>query len=416
MNKKGWLPTKLPGVRYREHAKRKHGVRFDRYFSIRFQVAGQRYEETLGWSSEGWTAEKAYKTLAELKENIRLGKGPSSLKEKREIAAREEAEKKAEAEKGKQANLTFGEFFRSTYFLKAQEDKSPATWQTERSYYKHWIEPVIGNRPMAQIGVIDLEKIKSRMTKAGLAPSTIADSLGLVRLVFNYARRCKRFTGENPVSLIKLPKRDNRRVRFLSREEADRLLGALSERSLQLHNISLLSLYCGLRAGEVFNLTWGDVDFQRRQLFIKDPKSGKNRYAYLTAETYSVLEELWTEQSSEEYVFLSSKGKKICWVSNLYALVVEELGFNTGITDRRKRVVFHTLRHTFASWLAESGVDLYTIAQLLGHSTIKMTERYAHLSEGSLRAAVDRLSSVTQNQALSYHPRPLASTAGKPGY
>ena len=70
---------------------------------------------------------------------------------------------------------------------------------------------------------------------------------------------------------------------------------------------------------------------------------------------------------------------------------VDAVGLNEGITDRRMKVVFHTLRHTFASWLVENGENLYTVKELMGHSTLTMTERYAHLGNGTLHNAVKRM-------------------------
>jgi site-specific recombinase XerD len=76
------------------------------------------------------------------------------------------------------------------------------------------------------------------------------------------------------------------------------------------------------------------------------------------------------------------------------------MGFNKGITDQRQKVVFHTLRHSYAAWLAEAGTDIYTIGKLLGHSTVQMSARYAHLGPGAMQEAVKRLPSlITGDQA-----------------
>lgn len=70
------------------------------------------------------------------------------------------------------------------------------------------------------------------------------------------------------------------------------------------------------------------------------------------------------------------------------------MGFNKNVSDPRQRVVFHTLRHTYASWLAEAGTDIYTIGKLLGHSTVQMSARFAHLGAGAMQEAVKRLPSL----------------------
>jgi site-specific recombinase XerD len=95
-----------------------------------------------------------------------------------------------------------------------------------------------------------------------------------------------------------------------------------------------------------------------------------------------------TPGDPEEFVFKGNKGKKITAISVTFERTVKDLGLNKGIKDRRMKVVFHTLRHTYASWMVQSGVDLYKVKELLGHSTISQTERYAHLSKDSLREAV----------------------------
>ena len=160
---------------------------------------------------------------------------------------------------------------------------------------------------------------------------------------------------------------------------------------MQTHNIALLSLHCGMRAGEIFNLTWGDVDLDGGRLSLKDTKSGKSRYAFLTNDAKEMLANLYLNQKPHELVFTDRKGNRIKEVSNVYARTVEELSLNDNITDSRQRVVFHTLRHTYASWLVENGTDLYVVSKLLGHSDISMTQRYSHLGDNTLSRAVHNL-------------------------
>jgi site-specific recombinase XerD len=77
-----------------------------------------------------------------------------------------------------------------------------------------------------------------------------------------------------------------------------------------------------------------------------------------------------------------------------YQRVVQRLGFNLGIDDVTQKVVFHTLRHTYASWLVMGGVDLYTIQKLMGHKSHQMTQRYAHLAPEHLEKAVNSLENI----------------------
>ena len=154
--------------------------------------------------------------------------------------------------------------------------------------------------------------------------------------------------------------------------------------------MALLSLHCGLRAGEIFNLTWGCIDFNNESIVLMNTKSGKNRTVYMTEEVKGMLSEMMIGKPND-LVFKDRKASIIKEISNAFNRAVIELGFNDGITDPRHKVYFHTLRHTFASWLVQNGTDLYTVKELMGHSTLAMTERYAHLGQDNLRSAVKKL-------------------------
>jgi len=160
--------------------------------------------------------------------------------------------------------------------------------------------------------------------------------------------------------------------------------------SQQLYKMALLALHCGLRAGEIFNLTWGDVDLKEGTLLIRDPKNRTNRVAYMTEEVKAMFK---AKDKGEpgELVFNSKNGGRIREIYNSFDRVVNALGLNEGKTDPQNRVVFHTLRHTFASWLAIQGTPLHVIKELLGHKTLKMTERYSHLMPDVKKRAVQAL-------------------------
>ena len=111
-----------------------------------------------------------------------------------------------------------------------------------------------------------------------------------------------------------------------------------------------------------------------------DPKNKKSRTAFMTEAVKEMLKERLPDNLNDLIFFDWWHGEKIKLVSRTFARAVENLGFNKGVTDRRQRVVFHTLRHTFGSWLAIQGTPILTIKELMGHKTLAMTERYAHLS------------------------------------
>ncbi|MFZ1986096.1 MAG: site-specific integrase [Desulfatitalea sp.] len=242
------------------------------------------------------------------------------------------------------------------------------------------------------------------MVDKGRAERTIRLALDMVRQVFNFAATNGIYSGANPAAgKVKRPNADNRRVRYLTEAEADTLLVALKEKSPDTHDQALLSLNTGLRAGEIFSLTWADVNFEDVTLLIKDTKSGRNRHAFMTERVRDMLKAR-PEGKPGNLVFPNMAGGRIKQVSNSFDRVVDELKFNEGITDRRQRLTFHCCRHTFASRLVERGVDIYHVKELLGHQTIELTARYSHLSPASLRAAVDVLEkrdSVTEPPAVA---------------
>jgi integrase len=380
-----WVSSRFPGVRFYEHASRKHGVKFDRYFVIRAQVAGARREEGLGWASEGWTEQKAATVLAELKKAHATGEGAATLAEKRaQAVAKRTAQQETEAEAAREA-LTFSEFFSTHYAPHACQDKKHCSFRREDSLFRNWISKAIGSQPLTKIGVVDLERIKSQMTNGQLKPRTVEYALAVVRQVFNHARRTGFYNGDSPTKLVKRPKVNNARLRYLDHAEADALLDELVRVSPDVRDMALLSLHCGLRFGEAAALTWTNVDFSKGLLTLLDTKHG-DRQVPMTAQIKTMIQaRAWDNPTG--LVFPARGGGLRERISKTFMMTVEALNFNMGREDARERVTFHTLRHTFASWHVLAGTDLYTLGRLMGHKTPQMTARYGHLSpEGAVRA------------------------------
>jgi len=391
-----WIKTSFPGVRYREHEKRKSGVRRDQYFTIRYKLAGKDREEGLGWASEGWSAKKAYARLSELKENLKVGEGPRTLAEKREIEDARRAAKIEERERLERESITFSAFYTDSYLPQAKADKKERSVEREEGLYKRWLSPALGDKPLKDITPFHLEKLKRDMATEGQSPRSVEYALAVVRQIFNTAKRLGVYAGENPTAKVKFPKPDNGRMRFLTHEEADKLLEALKAKSADVHDMALLSLHCGLRFGEAVSLTWQDVDLKRGVLTIRDAKAG-SRYAFLTEQTAEMLKGR-ERGAPADNVFVNRDGGAVGKISHTFFRAVDDLGLNKGIDDRRLKVCFHSLRHSHASWLIEEGADLYTVQKLLGHKTNVMTQRYAHLSENKLREAAQALSRATRER------------------
>lgn len=382
-----WKSTEFTGVRYREHPTRKHGIMPDKYFAIRYQKDGKRREEGLGWASEEWNAAKAALELAKLKEAATKGEGHTSLAEKRKAENKRKEKKRAQEARQKRQAVTFADFFTHIYFPNAKQEKSSRSYSREESLFRLWINPVIGHKPFKNITAdIDLTRIKRNMEKAGRAPRSIHYMLAVVRQVFNYAGSRDIFNGENPVKKMKKPKYDNKRLRFLSHEEAEQLLEALHFKSPQVYDMSLLSLHSGMRAGEIFSLTWGDIDLEHKLINLRDTKSGASRTVHMTTQVEAIFAAK-EHGTYGELVFPGRGGVRINAISKTFDNVAKSLGLNDGVTDRRLKVTFHTLRHTHASWLVMEGVDLYTVQKILGHSNLEMTQRYAYLAPNTFKRA-----------------------------
>lgn len=382
-----WIKSQYPGVRYREHPKRRHGKNPDRYFSIRYKIDGKHKEEGLGWSSEGWTAQKAQNLRSELMENKRRGEGPQSLEEKRELQeqAREEARKQKEQEEIE--NITFREA--SNRFLEWGK-RNKGDWSHDLTRLQNIIWPMIGDIRLVDITSAHVEKVKSTCMDKGFSAANTRHYLQTIRATFNHAIRNDIFQGKNPVQNVKFPRKDNQRRRFLSYQEAEKLLEALRKRSQDIHDMALLSLHTGMRMGEIFDLCWHSIDWQNGIIHIMDAKNEESRPAYMTPAIREMLERR-QEVVDNNLVFPSRDGDRFKKMSHSFYNTIKHLGWNDGIEDQRQRVCFHTLRHTFASWLAMQGESLMTIKELLGHKTITMTMRYSHLIPDHKRAAVEKL-------------------------
>ena len=395
-----WIHTKFKGVRYYESDTRRNGIRKDRYYVIRHMGYikdketgkakwGQK-DEKLGWESDGWTAEKAALKLANIRNAKTTGSGEQSLEEMRE---NEKARRKAaedEIKRIKRESVTFGQYFINTYFPAAEKEKKESSYSKEMVHFNLWINPVIGKKQLKDIKPTDIKQIRENLLDAGRSSRTVQYVLATVRHALNEARNNELISGDNPARGVKAPKVDNKRQRFLTSHEESLLLERLKDRSLKVYRITLLSLRTGMRASEIFNLKWKDIDTAEGKILILDPKGKSNRYAFMVDGIKGIFDEM-DKGRPGEYVFKSTKGKMLKEVSDTFARTVEDLKLNEDIADPRQKVVFHSCRHTFASRLVENGTDLYVVKNLLGHSSIVLTERYSHIGEGAMQSAMKTL-------------------------
>ncbi len=220
----------------------------------------------------------------------------------------------------------------------------------------------------------------------GATPATRNREVSLLSTAFNVAVKQWEWCQENPCSKISKEPENNIIDRWLTREEEEWLLTS-SMRHLggQLREIIILVLNTGLRLSEIINLKWKDIDFPRKILIVSKTKNKVPKQVPLNKIAYELLLIKSKTVNITGYVFCTAKGTQIM-PRNLqreFAVAVRK----AGIENFR----FHDLRHTFATRLAQNGVDLYAIAKLLGHKDISTTQRYAHHSPESLRPFIDVL-------------------------
>jgi integrase len=275
--------------------------------------------------------------MAELRRNQRTGRGPRTWKE---LKAEREAANSETPEKG---GITVAEFWEQEYRPRLQLTARPSAITRGYGSLRTWLAP-LADRPLDGITTADLENMVVRpMLEAGKSPSHIASMLGLFSALWNVAKKLNLVQGQNPKTKAKCPKVDDRRDRFLSRDEAARLLALLQlRRSLMTHDAALLALFCGLRLREVTALTWADIDLENGSIFIKDPKNKYNRHAYITAEIREMLIRRYSGQAKSEKVLIGfCGGRSPEIVYQIFSACVGELGLNDGISDSRQKVVFH---------------------------------------------------------------------------
>jgi integrase len=144
-------------------------------------------------------------------------------------------------------------------------------------------------------------------------------------------------------------------------------------------------------------MTVGDIDFTNNIIQVKDTKAG-SRQAYMTEEIKNMLlDRLPAETKLPNLIFPNTQGGTLKRMDKIFKETVDEIGLNNGVDSKSQRAVFHSLRHTFASWLAINGTPLYTIKELMGHKTLTMTERYAHLIPDHKNQAVRDMAEIFRN-------------------
>jgi len=219
---------------------------------------------------------------------------------------------------------------------------------------------------------------KNKKSNKTISPATVNREISIIRSAVRKALEWNMIS-HDPLAGLKLAKLNNRRVRFIEDEEFQRLMNAAHP---ALAPIILIARHTGMRQGEILNLEWKDIDLRRGWLSIRQSKNGEGRFVPMTGELIDLFSK--TPLSEREGFIFKRHGVRMVrdgWLRDQFTKAVKQAGLIN--------FHFHDLRHTFASHAAMRGADVQTIAAFLGHKTLRMTQRYSHLSAGHLKVSIE---------------------------
>ncbi|MDD5760362.1 MAG: site-specific integrase [Desulfobulbaceae bacterium] len=283
----------------------------------------------------------------------------------------------------KPESLTFEKFTQEWFETYVKANCKHSEILNKQGTLKLHLVPWFGNKELRDIQTLDIEQYKAEKNKKGLSPKTINNHLASLSKCLNCAYEWGRLKTAPPK--IKKLKSNFHRIDFLSPVETWQLLQDHSEPTWNC--MILVALRTGMRFGELLGLEWSDIDWERKQITVKQsfvrgvmgtPKSGKIRHIPMTDE---LCEALADRRKLHGLVFERPLGE---FTHRVASNAIHRICKRTGV----RKTCWHILRHTFASHLAMEGVPIPVVQQLLGHASIVMTMRYAHLSPSKLNEAV----------------------------
>lgn len=281
-------------------------------------------------------------------------------------------------------------------------------FKTSKRYLLAMVQEHFGERRLSQITYLDLETYRNKRKAAPVMsgkPRTDASVNREMALIGHMLNKAVEW-GLLENSPFKKGKRlmfkeNNHRLRFLNDTEIDTLLDACSP---HLKPIVETALHTGMRRGEILGLKWEQI--RNGFIYLTETKSGKARQIPINDRAAQVFKELRHKNHLKSpYVFCGPDGKRLYEVKHSFTSACRR----AGLEDFR----FHDLRHTFASHLVMKGIGLKAVQELLGHADLTMTMRYAHLSQGHLKAAVSALNDLGKvDTKLTQNPISAPKTKG----
>lgn len=334
----------------------------------------------------------------------RRSTGTANRREAEALLAKWRVETHRRVHWNEQPSRTFDELMLA--YLRATEGEKRAA---ERDRYSaKRLYPFFTGRELQTLAAIDVRGYIEHRRDAGAGNGTINRELGLLSSALNYAKREWEWECPNPITGRKLREPEGR-VRWITHAEAQALIRA-AERVKQAPHLADfigVALHTGMRRGELLGLEWRRVDLQAGLIHLEadHTKAGKRRSVPMNAvarEAIMARLRFRAQHAPDSpWVFCDTGGRRIADVKHSFATARKA----AGIEDFH----IHDLRHTCAAWLVSAGVPLTEVRDLLGHSTVIMTERYAHLAPERVRDAVIRLEGAASRLS---HVAPVSKVGG----
>ena len=255
----------------------------------------------------------------------------------------------------------------------------PSTYRRCLSAIDGKIVSHLGSHTLRSLNAGEIQKY-SDMRLAVVKPATVRHELMILSGMFREAVK-RELIPANPLRLVNKPRVQNEVIRYLDPEEEERLIGIAPE---PLKTAIVVAIHSGMRDGEQRSLMWNDVRSDEGVIVVRESKSGKPRRIPMNRPLREAIESI-EQYPDSPYVFTNPATRKP--YDRFNNTTWRRILGKAGIQDFR----WHDLRHTFGSRLAQAGVPITAIRDLLGHSQIQVTMRYAHLAPSNLRDAVQKL-------------------------
>jgi integrase len=286
------------------------------------------------------------------------------------------------------------------YLAYSQANKRPESASRDERSLKALAES-FGDRYLSEITCEMIEAHKERRLQS-VKPATVNKELAALKHLYTLAMKWK-YVSRNPVKEVKLLKEPPGRLRYLLPGEYFRLLHACALHSPTLKAIVVCARNTGMRQGEILGLTWADVNLRERTVTLRHTKNNELRVVPVNDTLLTELRGVPRPLDPQARIFDR-------WTRQALTMTFRRAAKRAGIADFR----FHDLRHDFASQLVMRGANLRTVQMLLGHKDLRMTTRYAHLSQEHLQEAVKLLEGAPE-EAGGYNTATTSVLAGTGG-